>query len=109
MGTPKDDRLRQWYVDVLKTCMDRGICTEITDLYTEFLADSANDATVLPYFEGDYWVTEAEVIIKEFSRTAAGKQKLLEGNKPEEEGDDTKSKSKSKRTGSSKGDLIIPG
>ena len=51
--TPKDDKLRKWYQDLLITCQSRGIVTEITDLYTEFLADPTNDATVLPYLEGD--------------------------------------------------------
>ena len=74
--TPKDDMLRKWYVDVLKKCIDREIAFEISDLFTEFLADPTNDATVLPYFEGDYWVNEAEVIIKELGKGGSGK--LLE-------------------------------
>jgi hypothetical protein len=48
---------------VLKTCKDREIVCELSDLYTEFLADPNNDASVLPYFDGDYWVNEAEVVI----------------------------------------------
>lgn len=62
--TPKDDRLRQWYVQILDTCVKRGIVLEVTDMYTEFLANPANDSTVIPYFEGDYWIGEAENIIK---------------------------------------------
>jgi hypothetical protein len=62
--TPKTDKLQKWYADMLEDCKLRGIATELTDIHTEFLTDPNLDATVLPYFEGDYWTTEAEVIIK---------------------------------------------
>ena len=41
----------------------RGVVTEVVDFYAEFLRDHNNDATVLPYLEGDYWVNEVEEII----------------------------------------------
>lgn len=63
--TPKEDKLRKWYQDMLDKCVDRGIVTEITNLYTEFMENPANDATVIPYFEGDYFVSEIETIIKD--------------------------------------------
>ena len=66
--TPKDDKLRKWYVDMLETCKERGIMVEVTDIFSEYLSDPSYDATVLPYFEGDYWVSEAEVIIKELGK-----------------------------------------
>ena len=50
--TPKDDKLRKWYADLLVISMDRGIIAEVSDLHTQFLSDFSNDATVLPYFEG---------------------------------------------------------
>jgi E1A/CREB-binding protein len=62
--TPKTDKLQKWYADMLDECQKRGIIEDITDLHAEFLVDSTYDATILPYFEGDYWTTEAEVIIK---------------------------------------------
>jgi E1A/CREB-binding protein len=62
--TPKDDRLRLWYVNVLERCKERGIVQEVVDFHTEFMADTSNDATVMPYFDGDYWVGEAENIIR---------------------------------------------
>ena len=94
--TPKDDRLRLWYVQMLDICKERGIVLETNNIYDEYLANASNDATVLPYFEGDYWVGEAENIIK-----GLGGRKVLslEGN---DDGDveidsmDTQSKSKSK-------------
>jgi E1A/CREB-binding protein len=50
--TPKDDKLRKWYADLLVISKERGIITEISDLHTQFLSDPTFDATVLPYFEG---------------------------------------------------------
>ena len=50
--TPKDDKLRKWYADLLVISMQRGIIEEVSDLHTQFLSDFSNDATVLPYFEG---------------------------------------------------------
>jgi E1A/CREB-binding protein len=96
--TPKDDRLRQWYDQILATCSERGICEHLSDLHTEYLADENNDATVLPYFDGDYWVSEAEVIIKELrSKEAKGSTGSLTSAAAEEEDDEgAKSKSKSK-------------
>lgn len=62
--TPKPQILRLWYDEMLKRCMERKVVCEITDLHAEFLSDPNIEATSLPYFEGDYWMNEAEVIIK---------------------------------------------
>lgn len=61
--TPKDDRLRSWYITLLEKAKEEGIVTHITNLWDEhFKAD--HDATLVPYFEGDYWPGEAENVIK---------------------------------------------
>jgi len=65
--TPKDDRLRQWYDDMLEDCKEQGIVCELVDLWTEFFENPENDATVLPYFEGDYWVNQVEDIIRDIN------------------------------------------
>jgi hypothetical protein len=76
---------------------DRGIITEISDLHSQFLSDPTFDATVLPYFEGDYWVSEAEVIIKDINNEE------LEVLPDEEEATgDSNFKTKSKRKTKSK-------
>ena len=75
--TPKDDMLRKWYDKVLQICVERGIAHSINDLYNEFLANTDNDATVLPYFEGDYWVNEAEVIIKDIKKYESKEAKTV--------------------------------
>ena len=65
--TPKDDKLRKWYADLLVISMQRGIIEEVSDLHTQFLSDFSNDATVLPYFEGKkltkYFAYESYLIL----------------------------------------------
>ena len=104
--TPKDDKLRKWYVDMLQICQERGIMEQVTDIYTEYLADPSNDATVLPYFEGDYWVSEAEVIIRDLANSGGVLTESVIDELPEENaGDKSKRKGgpKAKRTRSSRG------
>lgn len=105
--TPKDDRLRLWYVQMLEKCKKRGIVLEVTDIHTEYMADPNNDATVLPYFEGEYWCGEAENII----RTLGANGGALDDDEYDDDSDTmsrskrkVKSKSsKSKRTRTSRG------
>ena len=70
--TPKQERLRQWYVSMLDKCVERGIVKEVTDLHTEFMVNEQNDATVLPYLDGDYWVGLAEDVIKKLAQDDQG-------------------------------------
>jgi E1A/CREB-binding protein len=61
--TPKDDRLRSWYITLLEKAKEEGVVTRITNLWDEhFKADL--DVTHVPYFEGDYWPGEAENVVK---------------------------------------------
>ena len=47
----------------------RGVVTKVADIHTDFFCDHSNDATVLPYFEGDYWVSDVEVIIEDLKKS----------------------------------------
>lgn len=85
--TPKPQILRLWYDEMLKRCMERKVVCEVTDLHTEFLSDASTEATTLPYFEGDYWVNEAEVIIKS----------LTDGKRDDSSANDKSGGNKSKR------------
>uniref|UniRef100_A0A6V0BSR0 histone acetyltransferase n=1 Tax=Pseudo-nitzschia australis TaxID=44445 RepID=A0A6V0BSR0_9STRA len=62
--TPRDSRLRQWYLDMLIECQNRGIVGKMTNMYDLYFANESLDATALPYHEGDYFPGEAENIIK---------------------------------------------
>ncbi|GMI37860.1 hypothetical protein TrCOL_g8586, partial [Triparma columacea] len=80
--TPKDQQLRQWYIDMLDVCKDRGVVKSVTNMHELYFNDPKNDATIIPYLEGDYWVGEAENIIKE----------LEDGGKKGKKGDASKRK-----------------
>jgi hypothetical protein len=101
--TPKDDKLRKWYVDMLDECKTRGIMEDITDIYAEYLADPSLDATVLPYFEGDYWVSEAEVIIKDIGHSGGGVVSDSVLDDPTEVNDKSKRKTSTRKGRTSRG------
>lgn len=53
------------YFTMLEEAKQRGIVEGVTNLYDEYWSDpSTVDACTLPYLEGDYWIGEAENIIK---------------------------------------------
>lgn len=96
--TPKSDKLQKWYADMLEEGQKRGLVEEIVDLHTEYLVDPSYDATVLPYFEGDYWTTEAEVIIKNLE----AESKAGETENADDNADGQKSKRKNKAAAASR-------
>jgi E1A/CREB-binding protein len=89
--TPRDSRLRQWYIDMLTDCQKRNIVGKVTNMYDLYFANENLDATVVPYLEGDYFPGEAENIIKMLSE-GGGKKGGTAGKKK-----------KSKTTNKSKG------
>eukprot|EP01034_Spumella_vulgaris_P021671 gene21671-27712_t len=93
--TPKPQILRVWYDEMLKLSKERGIVHSINDIHSEYLIDPTLDATVLPYFEGDYWVNEAEVIIKDLGGPQDDEDDDEDG--PSMGSKKSKRKSKSKR------------
>ncbi|TDH73274.1 hypothetical protein CCR75_008140 [Bremia lactucae] len=78
--TPKSDRLRAWYVDMLVKAEEEGVVWQITNMYDDYWRND-NTPCALPYFEGDYWVGLAEDLIEKLD---AEKPKLVvnkRGNK----------------------------
>ena len=50
---------------MLEEARKRGIVEGLTNLYDEYWSNPETaDACALPYLEGDYWIGEAENIIK---------------------------------------------
>ncbi|GKY91017.1 hypothetical protein MPSEU_000074500 [Mayamaea pseudoterrestris] len=96
--TPRDDRLRQWYIDMLVECQRRGIVGTVTNMYDLYFADPKNDATIVPYMEGDYFPAEVENIIKDLEEGKSGKKSSSEGSKKKEKAK-AKEKKKSGRSG----------
>lgn len=95
--TPKDERLRQWYIDMLVECQKRGIVGKVTNMYDLYFANKENDATVVPYMDGDYFPAEAENIIKNIEEGKAGRKGNSHGQKKKK--GDTNKKKKSGRGG----------
>lgn len=89
--TPKDDRLRQWYIDMLLDAQKRGIVGKLTNMYDLYFSDPKNDATIVPYMDGDYFPAEVENIIKDIEEGRTGKKGSSQGKKK-----DSKSKQKKK-------------
>ena len=84
--TPKDVRLRQWYLDMLEDCQGRNIVGKVTNMYDQYFNDKSLDAAAVPYFEGDYFPGEAENIIKDLNdentkrSSGGGKKKKKSGD-----------------------------
>eukprot|EP00571_Detonula_confervacea_P015865 CAMPEP_0172301040 /NCGR_PEP_ID=MMETSP1058-20130122/3011_1 /TAXON_ID=83371 /ORGANISM="Detonula confervacea, Strain CCMP 353" /LENGTH=1734 /DNA_ID=CAMNT_0013011029 /DNA_START=299 /DNA_END=5503 /DNA_ORIENTATION=+ len=91
---PKDDRLRQWYIEMLKDSQKRGIVGRLTNAYDLYFANGKKDATVLPYMEGDYFPAEMENIIKDMEE---GKNLSKKPDKAGKKG--TKEKKKKSKVG----------
>lgn len=80
---PRDDRLRNWYSEMLEKAKAMGIVLNIRTLYDEYFKNGgldatgkpASDPTCLPYFEGDYIPGEIENIIKEVKSDEEVKRK----------------------------------
>jgi len=95
--TPRDDRLRQWYFDMLIECQKRGIVGKVTNMYDVYFANDKNDATAVPYMDGDYFPAEAENIIKDIEDGKTGKKSS--NSEKKKKGGSSSSKAKKKKSG----------
>lgn len=91
--TPRDDRLKNWYYTMLKKAQERGIIGKVTNMYDLYFKDAKNDATVIPYMEGDYFPGEVEKCIGEMEEGKHSKKVNSDGKKKK------KAKAKQKNAG----------
>ncbi|POM68406.1 Histone acetyltransferase, partial [Phytophthora palmivora] len=99
--TPKSDRLRTWYVDMLVKAEEEGVVWQITNMYDDYWRNE-NTPCALPYFEGDYWVGLVEDLIEKLDAEKPKKTANKKGSKSHKrKNSDTKKtankKSKSKK------------
>lgn len=77
---PRSDRLREWYLSMLKRSQEEGIVTYVSNLFDTFFNGGKDhritrpSVTDLPYLAGDYWPGEAEkhLAVKEELASPAG-------------------------------------
>ena len=96
--TPRDSRLKQWYIDMLVDCQKRDIVGKVTNMYDLYFADDTLDATAVPYLEGDYFPGEAENIIKMIEDGTAKKSGGA-GKKNKKKGGTAKNRGGTRSTG----------
>jgi E1A/CREB-binding protein len=77
--TPRSDRLRAWYHDMLKDAQNKGYVTYLSTLWDTFFEGGRDhrldlkDITAkdIPYLEGDYWPGELRMKERLYETTSA--------------------------------------
>ncbi|CAF1267507.1 unnamed protein product, partial [Adineta ricciae] len=75
---PKPKRLQEWYKTMLDIAVNQRVVVDYKDIMKDCTDSGVNKASDLPYFEGDFWSSTIEDLLKELDTEEEDRRKFEE-------------------------------